>query len=131
MSIQNINDFQDQVSQLLLRHRSLLDVLSKLSQSNAGVHRSVSKSITECGCIKLHAQKQEFTSDMSIEEAKQTLDTHVEGTLCESCMEAVSAELGKNLFYLSSLCNVLDLKLDTIMQEESKRCATLGMFKLS
>jgi len=126
-----LQQFQDQVSELLLRHRSLLDILSKFQQSNAAVTRSVTKSITECGCIEVNASKQPYTPYMTIEEAKSVLGTHVKGQLCEHCLDMIEAELGKNLFYMSALCNVLDMKLDKIMIEESKKCSTLGFFNMS
>ncbi|CAM3586021.1 DUF1573 domain-containing protein [Marinicrinis lubricantis] len=131
MSVQNLNEFQELVSKLLLRHRSLLDVLSKIDQSSSAVHRSVIKAVTECGCIELHGKKQMLTSEMTIEDAKKILDSQVEGGLCESCQEAVSAQLGRNLFYLSSLCNLLDLKLEKVVEDEAKRCSTLGIFNMS
>ncbi|WP_409343444.1 DUF1573 domain-containing protein [Paenibacillus sp. MBLB4367] len=131
MSTMTLHQFQEQVSDLLLRHRSLLDVLSKFQQSNAAANRAVTKAITECGCIAVHAAKQEYTPDMSLEEAKQQLETHVEGGLCEHCREVVGSELGKNLFYMASLCNLLDVNLEQIVESESKKCSTLGLFNLS
>lgn len=127
MAALSLKEFQEQVSDLLLRHRSLLDVLSKSQQSNAQAHRAVVKAVTECGCIRLYAEKQPFT----LEEARTQLKSHVEGKLCDSCAEAVTAEIGKNLFYLSSMCNLLELDLDQIVEKESQKCSTLGRFNLS
>ena len=73
MSSLTLKQFQDQVSELLLRHRSLLDVLSKFQQSGAATNRSVVKSITECGCIQVHAAKQEYHPEMTLDEAKDVL----------------------------------------------------------
>jgi hypothetical protein len=126
-----LKQFQDQVSELLLRHRSLLDVLSKFQQSNAAVNRSVIKSITECGCIQVNAAKQEYHPEMTMEEAKVTLGTHVEGHLCEHCMEILGTELGRNLFYMSALGNILDVNLEKVVENESKKCTTLGFFNMS
>ncbi|MCD1261924.1 DUF1573 domain-containing protein [Paenibacillus athensensis] len=126
-----LKHFQDQVSELLLRHRSLLDVVSKFQQTNAAANRSVIKSITECGCIEVHAAKQEYHPEMTLEEAKDVRGTHVAGELCEHCMEAVSAELGRNLFYMSALSNLLKVDLDEVLQNESKKCSTLGLFNMS
>ncbi|WP_010279506.1 hypothetical protein [Paenibacillus senegalensis] len=131
MNTLDLRQFQDQVAELLLRHRSLLDVLSKCQQANAAVHRSVVKSITECGCVEVHAAKQPYSADMTIEDAKQTLASHMDGQLCENCVEAVGAELGKNLFYLASLCNLLDMDLQQIVIDESRKCSTLGYFNMS
>lgn len=131
MSGLTLKQFQGQVSELLLRHRSLLDVLSKSQQASASVNRSVIKSVTECGCITLQANKQPYPEDASLEEAKALIQTHINGHLCENCADAVTAQLGKQLFYLSSLCNLLELDLDDVIDKESKKCSTLGLFNLS
>lgn len=131
MSAPSLQAFQDQVSELLLRHRSLLDVLSKNGQSSASVNRAVAKAITDCGCIELHATKQSFESEVDLEEAKEVARTHVRGELCENCREIVSTELGRNIFYMSALCNLLDINMDEVVQKESQKCSTLGLFNLS
>lgn len=131
MSSLTLKQFQDQVSELLLRHRSLLDVLSKFQQTNAATNRSVIKSITECGCIGVHAAKQQYHSDMTLDEAKEVLETHVNGQLCEHCSEVLSAELGRNLFYMAALSNILHVDLEQVLENESKKCSTLGLFNMS
>lgn len=131
MSAPSLQAFQDQVSELLLRHRSLLDVLSKNGQSSASVNRAVVKAITECGCIELHATKQVFESGVSLEQAKENAGTHVHGELCENCREVIAAELGRELFYMSALCNLLGINMDEVIKSESQKCATLGLFNLS
>ncbi|MFD2615243.1 DUF1573 domain-containing protein [Paenibacillus gansuensis] len=131
MNSPSLKEFQDQVSELLLRHRSLLDVLSKNNQSNASVHRAVIKSVTECGCIEIHAKKQRYPEQPDLQEAMETLEHHLSGHLCDQCSEAVTAELGKNLFYVSALCNLLDIDLQQVVENESKKCSTLGLFNLS
>jgi hypothetical protein len=131
LSSLNLKDFQDQVSELLLRHRSMLDVLSKFQQSNAAANRAVVKAITDCGCVQVHASKQKYTEEMTLEQAKAELDSHVSGQVCEHCKEVITAELGKNLFYMASLCNLLDMDLEKIVSQESAKCSTLGLFNLS
>ncbi|MGG1556005.1 MULTISPECIES: DUF1573 domain-containing protein [Paenibacillus] len=131
MSSLSLKQFQDQVSELLLRHRSLLDVLSKFQQSGAAANRSVVKSVTECGCLQLHAAKQEYHPEMTLSEAKDVLGTHVSGHLCEQCIEVVSNELGRNLFYMAALSNLLDINLEQVLEKESKKCSTLGLFNMS
>ncbi|NEW09690.1 DUF1573 domain-containing protein [Paenibacillus sp. SYP-B3998] len=131
MSSLTLKQFQDQVSELLLRHRSLLDVLSKFQQTNAAANRSVVKSITECGCIGIQATKQAYHSEMTLDEAKDVLGNHVSGHLCEHCTEVVSAELGRNLFYMSALSNILEVDLEKVVENESKKCSTLGLFNMS
>ncbi|MBN2980531.1 MULTISPECIES: DUF1573 domain-containing protein [Cohnella] len=131
MSAPTLQEFQQQVSELLLRHRSLLDVVTKLTQANASVNRSVAKAITECGCIELNASHQGFTEEMELDQAKRQSKSHMDGELCEHCRDAVQAELGKNLFYMSALCNLLDVNLDEVVAKESDKCSTLGLFNLT
>lgn len=131
MSTPDLQMFQQQVSDLLLRHRSLLDVLSKFGQSNSSVNRSVVKAITECGCIELNASKQEYSDNLELQEAKSHLSSHISGQLCEQCREVVTAELGKNLFYMSALCNSLQVRMEDVIASESSKCSTLGLFNLS
>lgn len=131
MSAPSLQTFQDQVADLLLRHRSLLDVMSKFGQSDASVNRAITKAITECGCLEVHAKRQPYKAEMDINEAKQTLESHVQGHLCENCKDVVRSELGKHLFYMSALCNHLDINLDEVVEKESSKCNTLGIFNLS
>jgi hypothetical protein len=134
MSVLDLKTFQSQVSELLLRHRSLLDVLSKYQQTNSTVNRSVIKAITECGCIEVDAKKQPYDSDekdSDVDSVQQLTQTHVNGLLCDACRDVVTAELGKNLFYMSALCNLLNVDLNEVLDKESRTCSTLGKFNLS
>lgn len=131
MSTVGLDDFQKQVSELLLRHRSFLDVVSKFQESNARVNRSLIKAVTECGCLEVDASKQEYSDQESLNKAKSTFQTHLSGNLCDHCKEIASQEIGKNLFYLSALCNLLDIPLDDVVQKESAKLSTLGIFNMS
>ncbi|HEY0828590.1 MAG TPA: DUF1573 domain-containing protein [Bacilli bacterium] len=131
MSVLNLKEFQEQVADLLLRHRSLLDVLSKYQQSNSSANRSVVKAITECGCIELNAKKQTYDEDLNPDQVQELVQTHVSGGLCEHCREVIASELGKNLFYMSALCNLLHINLEEVVESESKKCSTLGFFNMS
>ncbi|MCA0758379.1 DUF1573 domain-containing protein [Paenibacillus sp. N4] len=131
MSAPTLNQFQMQVSELLLRHRSLLDVMSKFGQSGASVNRAVTKAVTDCGCIELNARKQEYSDELNLEGAKETLQSHISGAVCEHCRDVLKSELGRNLFYMTALCNQLDIKLDDVIAEEYKKCSTLGLFNLT
>jgi len=122
--------FQEQVKNLLLRHRSFLDVTSKLQESNARVNRALMKAVTECGCIEVKAKRQAFMNKQDLENWKKQLDTHLYHHLCENCADVVTNEMGKNLFYLSALCNLLDLSLEKVIQKESEKLATLGIFNM-
>jgi hypothetical protein len=134
MSVLDLKTFQNQVSELLLRHRSLLDVLSKYQQTNSTVNRSVIKAITECGCIEVDAKKQPYDTgekDLADDSIQPLTHTHVNGLLCDACRDVVNAELGKNLFYMSALCNLLSVDLNEVLDKESRTCNTLGKFNLS
>lgn len=126
-----LKPFQDQISELVLRHRSLLDIMSKLDQASAAIHRSVTKAVTECGCITLNAQKQNFDDALTKEHTIAQLESHLEGSLCESCREAVSDKLGTHLFYMSALSNSLNINLDDVIDKELTKCNTLGFFNMS
>lgn len=128
---QTLNHFQAQVSDLLLRHRSILDIMSKIDQTSAAVNRSVTKAVTDCGCISIHASKQPFDQVASIEHVNESISNHVSGELCEQCHEYVQAQLGRNLFYLTALCSQLDIDLQEVLNKETSRCATLGLFNLT
>jgi hypothetical protein len=122
--------FQDQVEESLIRHRSVLDVLSKLQESTARVSRAVAKATTSCGCISVNARRQQFPSGVSLAELREFLGTHVEGALCERCREALETEIGSALFYLAALCGVFGLDLEAIQKKEHSRIKTLGIFTL-
>lgn len=126
-----LDEFQDNVSQLLIRHRSILDVISKTQESSARVNRALTKAVTECGCVEITAKKQSYDVNKNINEHRQQLETHFSGHLCEHCQEVIMAELGKNLFYLTALCNIANIKLSDVLQSETQRLSTLGVFNMS
>lgn len=130
VSAPTLDQFQRQVSELLLRHRSLLDVLSKYGQTGSAVNRAVAKAVTECGCIELNAKKQAYSDETDLTEAQSMLENHMNGELCEQCSDVLRAELGRNLFYMSALCNLLDIKLEEVVANEADRCSTLGLFNM-
>ncbi|MBU5591715.1 DUF1573 domain-containing protein [Clostridium sp. MSJ-4] len=125
------DDFQNCVNEYLIRHKSVLDILTKLQESEARVNRAVAKSVTNCGCIKVNAEKQCMPCDEdSISDLNNCLKNHLNGKLCENCREVIERELGNNIFYLSSLCNLLDLNLYDIFLKEYDRMQTLGKYDL-
>lgn len=125
------DDFQNSVQESLLRHRSFLDILTKLQESEARINRALAKSITSCGCVKLEARKQQVPTDednIDIEALKECLQTHLEGNLCDNCRDVVEREIGNHLFYLTSLCNLLDLNLYDVLLKEYDKMNTLGKY---
>lgn len=125
-----VDKFQQQVDQVLLRHRSFLDITSKTQESSARVNRALMKAITECGCIEVHAKQQSFDETLFCKKKFNRLDSHLLHELCESCREIVQTEIGKTLFYLAALCNLLNLSLDDIIEHEMNHLSTLGYFNL-
>ncbi|ABG85939.1 hypothetical protein [Clostridium perfringens] len=124
------DDFQNSVNNSLLRHKSILDILSKYQESQARASRAICKAVTNCGCIEISAKKQNMLedTDLSLEELNPRLNSHIKGDLCENCREVIDRELGNNLFYLTSLCNALDLNLFDILLKEYNKMDTLGKF---
>lgn len=127
------DDFQNNVNESLVRHKSLIDVMTKLQESEARINRAVAKSITRCGCIKLNAKKQEIPnkdSNIEIENLSEVLQSQVKGKLCDSCRGVIESEIGTDLFYLTSLCNTLGLSLYDILLKENDKINTLGKYNL-
>lgn len=127
------DNFQNSVSESLLRHRSILDIMTKFQESEARINRAVAKSVTSCGCVTIEAIKQQYQidkDDMDMETLKSCLQTHIKGSLCDNCRDVIEGEIGNNLFYLTSLCNLLDLNLYDILLKEYDKINTLGKFTL-
>lgn len=123
------DNFQNDVSESLLRHRSMLDLITKYSESSARINRAIAKAVTNCGCIQIKACKQTLPEDNdSLDNLHDCLDTHLEGTLCPNCREVIEREMGNNLFYLTSLCNNLDINLYDVLLKEDDKINTLGKF---
>jgi hypothetical protein len=123
--------FQATVSEYLLRHRSILDVQTKLAEATARINRAVAKSVTTCGCISIHATRQRIPSDVSLRELKQYMATHLDGQICDRCREVLETEIGTALFYLAALCSLLDLDLHAVLRKEHARVNALGVFNLT
>ena len=122
------DSFQNDVNESLLRHKSILDIMTKLNEANARVNRALAKSVTNCGCIKINAKKQNHLTNNT--EFNPSLSAHIEGKLCDNCREVIENELGNNIFYLTSLCNCLDLNLYDIFLKEENKINILGKYTL-
>lgn len=123
--------FQETVDECLIRHRSIIDVMSKLQEATAKLNRAVAKSVTSCGCIRVNAEKQRFPLDIPLHDIRKYVGSHIEGEPCEQCKEVLEAEVGNVLFYLAALCNLLHLNLYDAMIKETKKLSTLGVFNFS
>lgn len=124
-------DFQESVSQYLIRHRSIMDVLSKLQESTARVNRALAKAVTYCGCVEVRASKQRFPADGAYSELRSSMDSHLHGELCEGCQEVLETEIGRSLFYLAASCALLGLDLAQILDNEQRRLRILGVYNLT
>ncbi|AGX41229.1 hypothetical protein [Clostridium saccharobutylicum] len=125
------DNFQDCVNESLIRHKSILDVLTKYSESTALVNRSIAKAVTNCGCIKINASKQHLPDqNSSIENLNNYIHTHLAGEPCDNCREIIEKEIGNNIFYLTSLCNNLNINLYDVFIKEYSKLSTLGKFNL-
>ncbi|ACL74725.1 hypothetical protein [Ruminiclostridium cellulolyticum] len=125
-----VDDFQYTAQELLVRNKSILDLITKYQDSNSRVNRAVIKTVTQCGCLSINAHKQDVSDDASFDEMKNSANGHVEGTLCDNCRDAIERDMGRNLFYLASICNTLDLNLYDIILKENDRIRMLGKYNL-
>lgn len=123
--------FQEQVDTHLIRHRSILDVLSKLDESTARVNRAIAKAVTTCGCISINATKQQYPVDVSLADVKAYINTHLNGALCDRCRETLETEIGSSLFFTAGLCSLLNLDMEKIQEKQHSRIKSLGVFNLT
>lgn len=126
----HIEDFQSVVNDLLMRNRSILDIVSKIQTSAGRVNRSVVKSVTNCGCIKIDGKKQKFPGEASVEEIAELLSSQTSGKLCANCRANLEKEIGGALFYLAALCNTLGISLYDVILKEKETLSTLGSYSL-
>ncbi|NLP18673.1 MAG: DUF1573 domain-containing protein [Firmicutes bacterium] len=125
------SEFQQRVDECLLRHRSVLDVLSKLQEASSRTNRAVTKAVTSCGCIQIIAEKQNIPLEIPLEKLNEYVESHLKEQLCSDCREVIESELGRSLFYTAALCNLLDIDLYDVLVKEHKKLCTLGKFNLS
>ncbi len=122
-----IDSLQDEVKLSLVRHKSILDIITKLQEYNSRINRAVAKSVTTCGCIEIHAKKQEFESK-SLEDMVEKVDSHITGDICPDCKEVLEQEIGAYVYFLTALANTLNFKLSDTIQKELERTKALGVY---
>ncbi len=125
-----MEDFQNVVSELLMRNRSVLDILTKIQTSGGRVNRSVVKAVTHCGCIEIEGKKQVFPGEVSMKNLSGLMSTQVKGELCPECRQTIEKEIGGQLFYLAALCNTLGISLYDVVLSEKETLGTLGSYSL-
>lgn len=123
--------FQSSVKSLLIRHQSILDILSKGQEASARVNRAVVKSITNCGCLGIDAHKKPLPENVGIHDLKELLNSQLDGELCDNCRDIIQTELGKQLFYIAALANALDLSLAELLAKEESKLKTLTIFNFT
>lgn len=125
-----MEDFQNVVSELLMRNRSILDILTKIQTSSGRVNRSVAKAVTHCGCIEIEGKKQVFPGEVSMKNLSGLMSTQLKGELCPECRQTIEKEIGAALFYLAALCNTLGISLYDVVLSEKETLGTLGSYSL-
>lgn len=125
-----LDDFQNSVAESLIRHRSIIDIMTKFNESNARVSRALAKSITSCGCISVSAHKQKLPDDASLENISDLLSYQVDGELCDNCKEVLEDEIGTNLYYLAALCDSMGINLFDVIIKRYDKLQTLGKFTM-
>lgn len=125
-----MEDFQNVVSELLVRNRSILDVLSKVQTSCGRLNRAVVKAVTHCGCVQIDGRKQAFPDEVSISNISGLVSTQLKGSLCPDCHQTVEKEIGGLLFYLAALSNTLGISLYDAILNEKDTLDTLGSYSL-
>jgi hypothetical protein len=125
------DQFQNTVSEMMLCHRSILEILSKLQESGVRVQRSVVHSVTSCGCQKIVANKKPLPENATFLDLKHLLDSHLSGNLCKNCRDSIESEIGRSLFYMAALCNLMELNLYDIFIKEHKQLEILREYNLT
>lgn len=125
-----LDSFQYTVQELLVRNKSIMDGMTKLEDSNARINRTISKAVTQCGCIRIQAEKQDYDENADFETAREAMKSHLEGKLCPSCRDMLEKDIGRHLFYLTSIMNTLDVNLYDVLIKELDRVRMLGNFSL-
>ena len=125
-----LEDFQNVVNDLLMRNRSVLDILSKIQTSTSRVNRAVIKSVTHCGCVEIEGKKQTFPGEVSMKNLSGLVSSQLNGELCEECRSTIEKEIGGELFYIAALCNTLGISLYDVVLSEKETLGTLGSYSL-
>ena len=76
--------FQKNVEENLVRHYSILDIVSKFQETNARVNRALFRAVTDCGCISVDASKQVLPDDCSFEDIRNHIQSHLEGSCAKT-----------------------------------------------
>lgn len=125
-----IDQFQNSVEENLIRHVSLLDIITKVSEASSKVNRAVAKTITTCGCLELTKCSSDLPEDAVYDQLKEHGHTELKGEMCQVCREKIESEIGNLMFYLAAMCNRTDVNLYDVFLKEYDRIQTLGKYNL-
>lgn len=75
MSNLTYENFQVAVEEYLIRHKSILDIMTKIQESSSRVNRALAKTVTECGCMEINAKRQTFPEDVSLSDLRKFMDS--------------------------------------------------------
>lgn len=125
------SDFQETVADSLIRHKSVLDGITKLQESISRVNRAIAKSVTSCGCVTIQAEKHAVPEGLSLTQLRDLLDSDIRGQLCDQCRETLETEMGTSLFYITAVMNAMGLSLYDTLLKEHQRVKALGVFHVS
>lgn len=124
------DEYQNCVNDSLIRHNNILDIITKYSETNSKVNRAIAKSITNCGCINIQNISNIKNENNDSNKASSS-NNKASCIACHDCREIIEEEIGNNLFYLTSLCNLLGISLYDIIIKEYDKMITLGKFNLN
>ncbi len=122
------HELQEAVGRCLVRHKSILDIMTKLQETASRTNRAVAKAVTSCGCIKVNAERQNIPPDTDYKSLARHMQTHIRGRLCEACREVLESDIGLHLLYLVGLCEVLGIDMGEVLEHERDRLVALGPF---
>lgn len=125
----NIIEFQKKVDEVLIRHSSILDIITKLDQYNSRINRAIVKAVTGCGCIEISGKKHDYNKE-SLEELKEDIESHLSGKLCPICKDILEEEIGEYFFYLAALSNTLGINLEDAIKNEYNNINSLGLYSM-
>lgn len=123
------DEFQNAVEDVLIRHSTLLDIITKLQGSVSNTNRAAIKTITSCGCMTLNSAEDKGDIE-SYDDLKTKTKLDLGGEVCPVCREKIEEEMGDLLFYLAALGNKLDINLYDVLLKEYNKITTLGKFTL-
>jgi len=122
---------QHLVSQFLIRHRSILDVQSKLNEATARISRALAYAVVTCGCVQIHAERQCFPATLGWETAVAFSPPTWRGNRASAVGSIWRARSAAPSSTWPPLCHISGLNLDAILRKERDRVSALGVYHLT